>query len=139
MKDLLTESSISTTVEDIRSDPAGRYLNKIMANSVWEKWTQNPSGQQEIKMCNSIRDYHECLRTGCIKRVSLVSDKLLQVELKLDKQIDGENRERQNCRSGLGGKNVIVGAFVTAASRDLMYFHYLSKLRYDQLLYTDRY
>ena len=34
-------------------------------------------------------------------------------------------------------KNVIVGAFVTAASRDLMYFRYLSKLRYDQLLYTD--
>ena len=108
MKDLLTESSISTTVEEIRSDPAGRYLNKIMANSVWGKWTQNPSGQQEIKMCNSIQDYRECLRTGYIKRVSLVSDKLFQVELKLNRQIDGENRERQNCRSGLGGKNVIL-------------------------------
>ena len=117
--------------------PCGIGLNKIMANSVWGKWTQNPSGQQEIKMCNTIRDYHECLRTGCVKRVSLVSDRLLQVELELDRGIDGENRERQNCRTGLGRKNVTVGAFVTAASRDLMYFRYLSKLKYDQLLYTD--
>ena len=77
------------------------------------------------------------MRTGCVKHVSLVSDRLLQVELKLDRGIDGENRERQNCRTGLGGKNVIVGAFVMAASRDLMYFHYLSKLKYNQLLYTD--
>ena len=49
----------------------------------------------------------------------------------------GKIRERRNCRSGLGGKNVIVGAFVMAASRDLMYFRYLSKLTFDQLLYTD--
>ena len=108
-----------------------------MANSIWGKWTQNPSGQQEIKMCGSICEYHDFLKTGCVKHVSLVSDKLLQVELKLDRQIDGENRERRNCRSGLGGKNVIVGAFVMAASRDLMYFRYLSKLTFDQLLYTD--
>ena len=59
------------------------------------------------------------------------------MELKLDRQIDGENRERRNCRSGLGGKNVIVGAFVMAASRDLMHFRYLSKLTFNQLLYTD--
>ena len=98
-----------------------------MANSVWGKWTQNPSGQQEIKMCGTIREYHGFLKTGCVKRVSLVSDKLLQVEFKLDRQIDGENRER----SGLGGKNVIVGTFVMAASRDLMYFRYLSKLTFD--------
>ena len=64
-----------------------------MANSVWGKWTQNPSGQQEIKMCGSIHEYHDFLKTGCVKRVSLISDKLLQVELKLDRQIDGENRE----------------------------------------------
>ena len=67
-------------MESIRNDPAGRYLNKIMANSVWGKWTQNPSGQQEIKMCGSMREYHDFLKTGC--------------ELKLDRQIDGENRER---------------------------------------------
>ena len=108
-----------------------------MANSVWGKWTQNPSGQQEIKMCGSMREYHDFLKTGCVNRISLVSDKLLQVELKLDRQIDGENRERRNCRFGLGGTNVIVGAFVMAASRDLMYFTYLSKLTFDQLLYTD--
>ena len=59
------------------------------------------------------------------------------MEVKLDRQIDGENRERRNCRSGLSGKNVIVGAFVMAASRDLMYFRYLSKLTFDQLLYTN--
>ena len=134
---LFEKSSIRTNVESIRNDPAGRYLNKIMANSVWGKWTQNPSGQQEIKMCGSMHEYHDFLKTGCVKRVSLVSDKLLQVELKLDRQIDGENRERRNCRSGLGGKNVIVGTFVMAASRDLMYFRYLSKLTFDQLLYTD--
>ena len=134
---LFKKSSISTNVESIRNDPAGRYLNKIMANSIWGKWTQNPSGQQEIKMCGSMHEYHDFLKTGFVKRVSLISDKLLQVELKLDRQIDGENRERRNCRSGLGGKNVIVGAFVMAASRDLMYFRYLSKLTFDQLLYTD--
>ena len=50
---LFEKSSICTNVESIRNDPAGRYLNKIMANSVWDKWTQNPSGQQEIKMCGS--------------------------------------------------------------------------------------
>ena len=81
---LFEKSSIRTNVESIRNDPAGRYLNKIMVNSIWGKWTQNPSGQQEIKMCGSMREYHDFL----------VSDKLLEVELKLDRQIDGENRER---------------------------------------------
>ena len=38
--DLHNHSSITTTIEAIRSDPAGCYLNKIMANSVWGKWTQ---------------------------------------------------------------------------------------------------
>ena len=81
---LFEKSYIRTNVESIRNDPAGRYLNKIMANSVWGKWTQNPSGQQEIKMCGSMHEYHDFLKTGCVKRVSLISDKLLQVELKLD-------------------------------------------------------
>ena len=57
--------------------------------------------------------------------------------MKLDHQINGENRERENNWSGLEGKNPIIGAFVTAASRDLMYTHYLSNLHPDQLLYTD--
>ena len=42
-----------------------------------------------------------------------------------------------NNRSGLGGRNTVVGAFVTAAARDLMYSRFLSKLATDQLLYTD--
>ena len=113
------------------------YLNKIMANSVWGKWTQNPSGQQEIITCSMKGEYHECLHTGQVKRVSLVSDRLLQVEIKQDRNIDGENKERENNRVGLGGKNPILGAFVTAASRDLMYLRYLSRLRPEQLLYTD--
>ena len=75
--------------------------------------------------------------TGRVKRVSLISDRLLQVEIKQDRSIDGENRERENNRMGLGGKNPIFGAFVTAASRDLMYFQYLSMLCLDQLLYTN--
>ena len=37
----------------------------------------------------------------------------------------------------MGGRNTIVGAFVTAAARDLMFRRYLSKLHPDQLLYTD--
>ena len=137
MDELMEKSSVKTSIECIRSDPAGRYLNKIMANSVWGKWTQNPSVQQEIKTCSTIHEYHECLHTGCVKRVSLISDRLLQAEIKQDRSIDGENRERQNNRMGLGGKNPTVGAFVTAASKDLMYFRYLSMLYPDQLLYTD--
>ena len=35
------------------------------------------------------------------------------------------------------GKNPVVGAFVTAASRDFRYMCYLSKLMSEQLLYTD--
>ena len=108
-----------------------------MANSVWGKWTEDPSSQQELRTCNTIREYHECLFTGQVKRVSLVSDKLLQVELKCNRNIEGENCEWENSRSGLGGKNIIVGAFVTAGARDLMYEHYLFKLSADQLLYTD--
>ena len=61
----------------------------------------------------------------------------MQVEIKCDRSIEGENRENANNRSGLGGGNTIVGAFVTAAARDLMYSCYLSKLQPDQLLYTD--
>ena len=57
-------------------------------------------------------------------------------ELKNDRMINGESRECNNNRSGLGGRNTIVGAFVTGAARDLMYCKYLSKLRPEQLLYT---
>ena len=108
-----------------------------MANSIWGKWTQNPSGQQEIKTCSTLREYHDCLYSSCVKRVSLISEKLLQVEMKLDCQIDRENRKRENNQSGLGGKNPIISAFVMATSRDLMYTHYLTNLCPDQLLYTD--
>ena len=54
--------------------------------------------------------------------------------MKCDRSIEGENRESNNNRSGLGGRNTIVGAFITAAARDLMYSRYLSKLKPDQLL-----
>ena len=80
---LFEKSYICTNVESIRNDHAGRYLNKIMANSIWGKWTKNPSGQQEIKICGSMHEYHDVLKTGCVKCVSLVSDKLLQGKLKL--------------------------------------------------------
>ena len=101
---LFERNGIKTSINDIRFNPAGRYLNKIMANLVWGKWTQNPSGQQEIKTCSTLREFHDCLYSGRVKRVSLISEKLLQVEMKLDRQIDGENRERENNRSGLGGE-----------------------------------
>ena len=57
--------------------------------------------------------------------------------MKLDCQIDRENREKENNRGGLGGKNPIIGAFVMAVSRHLIYFCYLSKLKPEQLSYTD--
>ena len=120
-----------------KKDPAGRYLNKIMANSVWGKWAQNPSSQYEIKMCTTIVEYHKRLLTGCVKRVTLLKENLLQIEIKCNRGIDGENRERENARSGLGGRNTIVGSFVTAAARRLMYDRYLSVVHKDQLLYTD--
>ena len=108
-----------------------------MANSVWGKWVQNPGGQSSMHLCGTIRVYHDKLLMGCVKRVSLISEKTLQVEIKNDRRIDGENRESENNRSGLGGRNTIVGAFVMAAARDLMFHRYLSKLHPDQLLYTD--
>ena len=125
------------SLDRVKKDPAGRYLNKIMANSVWGKWAQNPSSQYEVKMCSTIVEYHRRLLTGCVKRVTLLKEDLLQVEIKCDRGIDGENRERENSRSGLGGRNTIVGSFVAAAARRLMYDRYLSKLSEEQLLYTD--
>ena len=86
---------------------------------------------------STIREHHEKLLTGRVKRVSLVSENLMQVEMKCDRSIGGENRESNNNRHGLGGRNTIVGAFVMAAARDLMYSHYLSKSKLNQLLYTD--
>ena len=138
LSDLRTKCGIPMDgVETIKKDPAGRYLNKIMANSVWGKWAQNPSSQYEIKMCNTIMEYHECLLSGRVKRATLLCRDVLQVEVNCDRNVDGENRERENARSGLGGRNTIVGSFVTAEARRLMYERYLSKLGRDQLLYTD--
>ena len=44
--DLKEKCFIDLQVSDIKKDPAERYLNKIMANSVWGKWAQNPSSQE---------------------------------------------------------------------------------------------
>ena len=41
--------SINLELNNVRKVPAGRYLNKIMANSVWGKWAQNPVGQSSRK------------------------------------------------------------------------------------------
>ena len=137
IRELREKCGINTSMNAIRHDPAGRYLNKMMVNSMWGKWTQNPSSQQGLITCSTIQEYHNCLFTGRVMRVTLVADKLLQVEMKHDRNMEGENRERENNRSGLGEKNPIVEAFVTAGARDLMYDRYLSTLHYDQLLYTD--
>ena len=118
MKRLFNKCGVSTTVNNVKTDPADRYLNKIMANSVWQKWAQNPSSQQELCICGTIRSYHDLLHTGHAKRVTLDSKKLLQVEMKCDRSIDGENREKENSRSGLEGRNTIMGAFVTAAASE---------------------
>ena len=137
VSNLKERCSINLELNNVRKDPTDRYLNKIMTNSVWGKWAQNPVGQSSVNICGTIKDYHDKLLTGRVKRVSLISEKLLQVELKNDRGIDGENRESENNRSGLGGRNTIVGAFMTAAARDLMFCRYLSKLHPAQLLYTD--
>ena len=55
----------------------------------------------------------------------------MHVEMKCNRSIDGENRENNNSRSGLGERNMTVGAFITAPARDLMCSHYLSKLQPD--------
>ena len=54
-----------------------------MENSVWGKWAQNPAGQSSVHLCGTIRDYHDKLLTGRVKRVPLISEKTLQVELKM--------------------------------------------------------
>ena len=59
----------------MKKDPAGRYLNKIMANLVWRKWAQNSAGQSSMHLCGTIKDYHDKLLMGHIKRVSLISGK----------------------------------------------------------------
>ena len=87
-----------------------------MANSVSGKWAQNPAGQSSLKTCSTLKQYHDSLMTGHVKRVALVSDNILQVEMNNDRNIDGENREVYNSRSGLGGRNTMVGAFVTSAA-----------------------
>ena len=48
---LKEQCSFDIKVEDIQKDPAGRYLNKIMANSMWGKWVQNPGSQSSIYLC----------------------------------------------------------------------------------------
>ena len=131
VKRLKDQRSIELKADDIKKDPAGRYLNKIMANSVWGKWAQNPSSQCSLNTCRTLKEYHDKLLTGCVKRVSLISENLMQVELKNDRMIDYYYVPCFLHLSGLGGRNTIVGAFVTAAARDLMYCRYLSKLRPD--------
>ena len=137
MDDVEKNCGIKLDITNIRKDPAGRTLNESMANSIWGKWAQNPAGQSSLKTCSTLKQYHDSLMTGRVKQVALVSDNILQVEMNNDRNIDGENREVHNNGSGLGGQNTMIGAFVTAAARDLMYSHFLSKLATDQLLYTD--
>ena len=83
--------------------------------------------KQNVTMANGARSAHS----------TPLSQKLMQVKLKCDCSIDGENRERNNSKSSLGGRSTIVEGFVMAAVRDLMYDRVLSKLKLDQLLYTD--
>ena len=55
VKSLRDQCSIELKVDNIKKDPAGRYLNKIMANSVWGKWAQNPSTQSSLNTCETMR------------------------------------------------------------------------------------
>ena len=124
-------------ISNISNDPAGRTLNKSVAISVWGKWAQNPAGQSSLKTCSTLKEYHDSLMTGGVKRITLLSDNILQVERNNDRNIDGENRKVNNNRSELSGRNTEVGAFVIAATQDLMYSGFLSKLASDQMLYMD--
>ena len=58
---LKEQYGIDICVSDIEKDLAGRYLNKIMANSVWRNWVQNPMAQSGLSTCGMIREYHENL------------------------------------------------------------------------------
>ena len=77
MNSLKEQCRIDKHASDIKKDPAGRYLNKIMANSVWGKWMQNPMAQSGLSTCGMIREYYEKLLTGRVKRTLLVSEKLI--------------------------------------------------------------
>ena len=57
----------------------------IMANSVSGKWAQNSSTQCSVNTCGMLKEYHDQLLTGRVKRVSLISENLMQVELKNDR------------------------------------------------------
>ena len=61
VQSLKKQCSIDLRVDDIRKDPTGRYLNKIMANLVCGKWAQNPFTQSSLTTCGTIREYHERL------------------------------------------------------------------------------
>ena len=64
VEELCNKCGVLTSVNKIKTDPASHYLNKIMFNSVWGKWAQNPSSQHELCMCDTIRSYHDLLHTG---------------------------------------------------------------------------
>ena len=74
VKRLKDQCSIELKADDIKKDPAGQYLNKIMANSVWGKWAKNPSSQYSLNMCGMLKEHHDKLLTGRVKRVSLISE-----------------------------------------------------------------
>ena len=61
VEELEEKCGIVTNIREIKKDCAGRHSNKIMANSVWGKWAQNPSSQSEIITCDTIRSYHDSL------------------------------------------------------------------------------
>ena len=81
INDVEKNCGIKLDITNIRKDPAGRTLNKSMANSVWGKWAQNPAGQSSVKTCSTLKQYHDSLMTGRVKWVALVSDNILQVEM----------------------------------------------------------
>ena len=78
--DVQRNCSIKLEVANVRKDPAGRTLNKGMANSLWGKWAQNPGGQSGFKTRTTLKEYHDALTMGLVKGVSLVLDSVLQVE-----------------------------------------------------------
>ena len=71
-----------------------------MVNLVWGKWALNPAGQTNFKTRGSLKEYHNSLLMGRVKRVALISDKIMQVELNNNQSIDGENRDTNYNQSG---------------------------------------
>ena len=93
---LFSEKQCLTFSKSTFLNAGSHCTNKTMANSVWGKRSQNSVGQTSFKTYTTLKDFHENLLTGRVKSVSLVSGKMMQIEMDNDRSIEGGNRDINN-------------------------------------------